>query len=471
MSLADRKITGYVNNIKDLPDTIRDSAAWLKEQFDGRTDKEVPESLNGVIEDLMDPAGAGEIGALVPEGVTPAPAPQPGQPASVQGVLGGLKKYTDDKVVEIGAADMAKAVYDTHSKNTDVFDYADDAVEAASARLMDKASYAPDATAEIVDDVLEVVSNVARVGSVYPVGFVVPEGYVAGMPVEIDGAPATLYDATGETAEFEAVAGIPAQWTVQVGAEGTRAFFKTGGGVALKVIAVANAADLPATTRKDTIAIIMPYALAGWQISADDAGVQNEVGFVWLRISSIPTYPLGMKMSSKGKTILYPLFAKAYDGTDFVDVDARVYDGTAWVTVSGVIFYEGNEFTHITGGYYQYSVTNGYYTNTGTHLYLYCYGQESRVQVSHHIPLNFGDITKVKITYKASGINVSSRTYGFNIVNESGTILTGYNKTMDWGGQVISETREIDVTSIVGDAYIRPNVYGVQLEIYKIELE
>ena len=56
MSLENRKITTYEDNIKSLPDYPSDTgitAAQLKAMFDGRTDKEIKEKFNGLIDDLI----------------------------------------------------------------------------------------------------------------------------------------------------------------------------------------------------------------------------------------------------------------------------------------------------------------------------------------------------------------------------------------------------------------------------------
>lgn len=75
VSLSNRKITTYVDNIKDLPDRPGDAgitAAQLKAKFDGRTDAEVKASINGIVDDLKAAAGAGEIGAAAHGDITGA---------------------------------------------------------------------------------------------------------------------------------------------------------------------------------------------------------------------------------------------------------------------------------------------------------------------------------------------------------------------------------------------------------------
>ena len=48
------KIDQYGDNIKDLPDRIENQADWLKRKFDGRTDKEVKERHNALVDRLRE---------------------------------------------------------------------------------------------------------------------------------------------------------------------------------------------------------------------------------------------------------------------------------------------------------------------------------------------------------------------------------------------------------------------------------
>ena len=136
MSFQEHKITEYAASIAALPDKIENRAEWLKKQFDARTDSEVKDKHNGLCDALEAETAAADIGAAAPEGVTAAPA------GKLQAVLNGLrdlvKAHTDRadnphgvtaaqagayskaetdaaisaKVVELGAGDMAKSIYD-----------------------------------------------------------------------------------------------------------------------------------------------------------------------------------------------------------------------------------------------------------------------------------------------------------------------------------------------------------------------
>ena len=64
MALTDKKISTYTDNVKSLSDYPSDdgvTAAQLKAIFDGRTDKEVKNAVNGIIDELTATTGAEQI--------------------------------------------------------------------------------------------------------------------------------------------------------------------------------------------------------------------------------------------------------------------------------------------------------------------------------------------------------------------------------------------------------------------------
>lgn len=52
MSLQEHKLTDYAVSIAGLPDKIENKAQWLKQQFDARTDSEVRDKHNSLIDAL-----------------------------------------------------------------------------------------------------------------------------------------------------------------------------------------------------------------------------------------------------------------------------------------------------------------------------------------------------------------------------------------------------------------------------------
>ncbi|MBQ6836512.1 MAG: hypothetical protein IJO47_05615, partial [Clostridia bacterium] len=92
--MAFQKITDYESNIKDLPD--RPSSAGittdeLKRFFDGRTDKEVKQLFNKLIDELMSEQGAGQIGV-------PKISNDDDSEGNIEAKLIFVKKHTDELV-------------------------------------------------------------------------------------------------------------------------------------------------------------------------------------------------------------------------------------------------------------------------------------------------------------------------------------------------------------------------------------
>ena len=94
MALNDRKITGWAQPIGSLDDKPKLTAAALKAAFDSNSNELKP-ALNGMIDDLTAPTGAGEIGVSPVEGVSGT---------TVQAMLAALKALIDLCETRAGSA-------------------------------------------------------------------------------------------------------------------------------------------------------------------------------------------------------------------------------------------------------------------------------------------------------------------------------------------------------------------------------
>ena len=137
MSFQEHKITEYAASIAALPDKIENRAEWLKKQFDARTDSEVKDKHNGLCDALEAETAAADIGAASARGGdgraggkaaggaerTAGPCKsrhtdRADNPHGATAAQAGAdpKAETDAaisaKVVELGAGDMAKSIYD-----------------------------------------------------------------------------------------------------------------------------------------------------------------------------------------------------------------------------------------------------------------------------------------------------------------------------------------------------------------------
>lgn len=188
--IANRKISTYKTSIKalsDTPNTDGLTAEDLKALFDGRTDSEVKDSINGIVDDLKSVDGAANIGNApfydggaetiagqlnelkseivndvvrltgdqAIEGAKQFKAPV-SVPAPTEGGHAANKDYVSEVLTSISAGDMAKAVYDTdgdgvvnaadHASEADHASVADHATESDRASAADHASEADHAS-------------------------------------------------------------------------------------------------------------------------------------------------------------------------------------------------------------------------------------------------------------------------------------------------------------------------------------
>lgn len=98
-------------------DTPGVSTAEMQRIMDELPREVIAPAFNELSTELEAETAAADIGAAAPAGVTADPAPATGGHASVQSVIQGLRNYTDAKVFQTGAADMAQAMYDpTHEE-------------------------------------------------------------------------------------------------------------------------------------------------------------------------------------------------------------------------------------------------------------------------------------------------------------------------------------------------------------------
>lgn len=94
MSLTEKKIAAWTNPVSAEADRPERSAADMKAIFDSNSNQ-LKAALNSAIDELVSPAGAGQIGLGPVEGI---------QAATVQEGFSALKTYADD--LAIGSGDM-----------------------------------------------------------------------------------------------------------------------------------------------------------------------------------------------------------------------------------------------------------------------------------------------------------------------------------------------------------------------------
>jgi hypothetical protein len=451
MSIQDYKLTGYADNIKDLPNVVRNNAAELKAKFDGRTDKEVKARHNGLIDALAAETGAAEVGAVVPAGAEAVPAPDPGEHANVQSVLNGLKKYTDDKVIAIGAGDMTMAEYDP-----------DGAVKAAGgieeAIDLGFSDHKDGIGAVCQHTVVAGTHQIYNYGGGKNIIFQAAADYAEGQGFEMLAGGSLFVSCVGKTTDgeplgdgyFVAGAMVSCLWD-----GGNTLNFKTGGGGGLnfKVIAVASAEDLPVAPQPNTMAIVseMPVKnahivakktlLEGMTVEAGDVVVMNyKTAPVWLQI-----------LKGKNTDTIGPVSVVQYDGANMVTKKAYVWDGASWVSLVTPLYVRGEVYQDLTGGYAAYTPGGSVLTT-----YLQCNGATANAQVGLG-SVGLIDVSGFTQLYGVASGNIASAQYrkiGFSTAKDGAatTMVKAYDmpNTAD-----VEADFELDISDVMGEYYFK----------------
>lgn len=123
--------------------------------------------------------------------------------------------------------------------------------------------------------------------------------------------------------------------------------FGTSGGVNFKVV---GGATQPATARENTIWVNTDTTISGWVFSATEP-TEPAAGMVWLQTGTYSN--VEFNALRKNGIQVYPLAAKQYIDSAWVEKTAYSYQGGSWVSwLRREILYEpGNENNPVTGGW------------------------------------------------------------------------------------------------------------------------
>lgn len=222
----------------------------------------------------------------------------------------------------------------------------------AGTETMLKTEYAPDATALINDNTLNISSVYSHVGSLYDVSFIMPTGG-QGLPISIDGSPVSLVDLLAEETELDVADGAPIRLT----RNGDLAFFKTGGAsLNFRVFM----GEKPASPKENDIYIpwestFKPNVYFG----PDEPTPINNL--VW-----IPTVEAGyltIQIVKKQEVYSAIRLPKVYDAalSKWVIPSSEIFVNEEWIPIEKILplYTESDVHQSTTGGYIVNTQTNG----------------------------------------------------------------------------------------------------------------
>lgn len=99
--------------IEGLPDTPQLDTLEMQRCFDAVSRDAIIPKFNSLVKNLSNNSGAEEIGARAPIDFSGT---------NIQAILNEIPGYIDQRIVQIGAGDMAQTIYDTKRRRKDIFD-------------------------------------------------------------------------------------------------------------------------------------------------------------------------------------------------------------------------------------------------------------------------------------------------------------------------------------------------------------
>lgn len=186
-------------------------------------------------------------------------------------------------------------------------------------------------------------------------------------------------------------------------------FSGSGGGSPLN-FKVVGGTTAPANPKENTVWVNTDTDITSWVFSATqpDAPVEGMVWFATGRNS-----PVAFSATKKNPVMVYPLSAKQYVSSTWVDKTAKSYQGGKWVCWwNGELYTPGNEWENITGGWVarawkgQSGIIGSekaptIQRNSDSMVITYAKSTHGVAEVAKDIDLT--NVNSISATYKASG--------------------------------------------------------------------
>lgn len=358
---------------------------------------------NALIDVLAGPGGAGAIGSgsrTVADHITAQSNPHDVTAAQVGAYT---KEETDvqinDRIVDIGSADMARAVYDTDGNGV-----VDDA-QRLGGQL--PAFYAA------AHDAFRVYSHICEEGVHRLTGtggnikFTAAAPFLDGDVFEVNGDPCRAQGSDGEAVQEGLFA---AGAVVSCFREDDVLNFKTGGAaLGYKLIPWADINDPPAAAHENyIIADVHDVRHVLWSANPQRA-LNYEEGTVWIKCLSNASTRLDILRSSKQTAQYDPVALLQKQDGDWATIPARIFKNDGWVDITGEVWLmDGADlYTDITGGYTSSAPKSGtWYFNgiTPNPFYLCPSGNNNGISaaVLSNLPI---DLTGIRaLEYTLTGI-------------------------------------------------------------------
>ena len=226
-----------------------------------------------------------------------------------------------------------------------------------------------------------------------------------------------------------------------------------GGGTSLNFKVVGN--PQPENPKKNIIWVDTDVPITSWIFSATQPETATE-GMVWISIGT-SSYT-DFNALKKNGIMVYPLAVKQYIGGAWVGKSAKIYQGGAWVDLrDGELYYNGEEYTDITGGWVEKFPPSDWYSpgkveKLDNHIRLYCDNTRKFISAETVLPVDLSNVNTLKVNVTTKGI------VGRFAVNDTTPVSLEKSKARkDITGVGVCS---LDVSSLNGTYYIAVMGWG-----------
>lgn len=242
-------------------------------------------------------------------------------------------------------------------------------------------------------------------------------------------------------------------------------FGSGGAGVNFKIV---GGTTQPTTARENTIWVNTDTAISGWAFSAS-APAEPAEGMVWLQTGTYSN--VEFNALRKNGIQVYPLAAKQYINSAWVEKTAYSYQGGSWVSWwDGEIYSPGDLHETITGGW---ATQNGYRETVAIGGTGIVFSRDTSGQSGLSASVN----TVNKINVASYSSLIVTATWG---TRKPGYVKIGLTDTPGAAPTFIAEatadssgegTISLDISSVSGEHYVAIVYYAVPGTVSKVVIK
>ena len=208
-------------------------------------------------------------------------------------------------------------------------------------------------------------------------------------------------------------------------------------------------ADKP---KENTIGVITTTTMTSWVFSAKEP-TEPEVGMVWISVGISSNCEFNAL--KKNALQVYPLSAKQYVGSKFVDISSYSYQSDGWVDwiPKGLLYRDGFDNEKMTGGIKFVNGSSGYSLGTGTKgekSITLTVGKEQSIVATTEL-MDLTEFSKLFVDVSDTTVNDSSN-FAILCVSKTNNATTAMDS-----GNVVAEIKinktgkvELDISALNG---------------------